>query len=158
MSCPKPSDRASSLTEDCSADMCREEDHNSNIFINLGGEFRRRMVTTLHCLSKQNNCIRTLERNKSKDCRADSYKNLDSGVDCQCSWDKSNDQTDCLKRMYKFQPTTFNPNQIICCRDTNSTIFNLKEIETQHSNIEICSEEHLSKCEQKWTSWSGWEV
>ena len=160
-SCPQERDGGGLLSADCDADMCREEGRHSDIFISRRGEFRRRMVTTLKCLSNENNCVTTLERDTNKDCRADSFKNLDSGQDCQCSWTEPSEQAECLERMYQYQPAAFTPSQIICCRDNNSTVFSLKKTTTataRHSDIEICSEEHLSKCKQKWTSWSGWEV
>ena len=153
-SCPTEEDSERFLSVKCEAALCQRESHSSDIFINHNGEFRRRMETRLHCLSNQDHCLPTLteylDQNASKvGCSSDSFKNLDSGRDLQCSW-TGLQQAECLQRMFEYQPTALSADQIICCRGSSSTVFSLSN--------EQCSSDHFSQCKQKWTTWSGWQV
>ena len=158
-----PDQEQETFLSDCDADMCLEEGReglqSNKIFINYDGKFRRRMNTSLHCFSNQNDCLRTLteylEQDTSKDCRADSFKNLHSGTDLQCSWPAGGpEQARCVQRMFPYQPAAFTANQIVCCRGSHSTVFDPRQ--TGGSGSVRCPED-FSQCPQ-WTSWSGWEV
>ena len=142
------------------------------IFINSGGEFRRKIKSRPHCLSQQSDCSKILEKylesNAEKQfkyderadltCRKDSFRNVDSGSDLQCSWLGSGrpglEAAECLERKYKYQPRTFTANQIVCCRDTGTSVFNPQA----GLGRPPCSEGLLAQCKQDWTEWSGWEV
>ena len=180
--CPRPGERGKFLTAGCHQEMCR--DGAQEIFINSRGEFRRKIKSRPRCLSQQSDCVKVLEEYLESNpeqqykyderaqltCRKDSFRNVDSGSDLQCSWLGSGgsgglgsglEQAECLERKYKYQPRTFTANQIVCCRDSRTTVFN-PQAPGENDNSEVgpprCSEGLLNQCKQEWTDWSGWEV
>ena len=156
--------------------MCGEgrEEGGQKIFINSGGEFRRRIKSRPHCLSQQTDCVKILEEYFSSSrekkykyderaevsCRKESFNNLDSGSDLQCSWRgrPGLEQAQCLERKHNYRPHTFTASQIVCCRADTSTVFNPRAASAAGAGLPLCSEGHLNQCKQEWTDWSGWEV
>ena len=91
--CPPPGQKGNFLLAGCGEEMCRED--GQTIFINQGGQVRRRIQSRLGCLSHQSDCLRVLEEYLESNpgseykydertdltCRKDSFKNVDSGTD-----------------------------------------------------------------------------
>ena len=173
--CPRPGQKEMFLTAGCAEEMCGGEGE-EKIFINSGGEFRRRIKSRPHCLSQQTDCVKILEEYFSSSrekkykyderaevsCRKESFNNLDSGTDLQCSWPgrPGLEQAQCLERKYNYRPHTFTASQIVCCRADTSTVFNPRAASAAGAGagLPLCSEGHLNQCKQEWTDWSGWEV